>query len=141
MPAVLSLLGIFLNESFRILLKCYVVFLVMMSMSNLFPCRDILRLGNNQSHKKPCQGGRMVAEPQECQNFLKKKKPEPIGLPPRVHCRDAQPARKIPISLASCEKRRFSVASEPQHSNDDSLFDPGGRNQSEHFLSRQKQSA
>jgi hypothetical protein len=32
--------------------------------------RDFLGLGNNQSHKKPCQGGRLVAEPQKCHDFL-----------------------------------------------------------------------
>jgi hypothetical protein len=67
--------GIFLKESFGKLLKCFVVFPVNVSMSsNLFPFRDNLRLGNNRNHKKPCQEGRVVAEPQEFHDFLKKKK-------------------------------------------------------------------
>ena len=57
----------------------------------------------------------MVAEPQECHGLLKKKnKLEPIELCASVHCHDAEPTREIPISLASCDKRSFSVASEPQ---------------------------
>jgi hypothetical protein len=72
--------------------------------------------------------------------FLKKE-PEPSGLCPRVHLRDAEPTSEVPVSLASCDKRRVSVTSEPQHSNVDPMFDLGGLNQSEQVLPRQKQSA
>jgi len=50
------------------------------------------------------------------------------------------PESEVPVSVASCDKRRVSVASKPQRSNVDSLCDIGGSNQSEQFLPRQKQS-
>jgi hypothetical protein len=53
-----------------------------------------------------------AAEPQKCHDLLKKK-PEPSELCAQVHCHVAVPTHEIPISLASCDKRRVSVASEP----------------------------
>jgi hypothetical protein len=74
-----------------------------------------------RSHTEPCQGSRVVAELQEWHDLLKK--PEPSELCARVHCRDAEPTCKMPISLASCDKRQVSGAAELQHINVHSLFD------------------
>jgi hypothetical protein len=38
---------------------------------------------------------RVLAEPQGCNDLLKK--PEPTELCDRVHCRDAEPTREIPL--------------------------------------------
>jgi hypothetical protein len=59
----------------------------------------------------------MVAELQHCHDLPEK--PEPNELFVQVHCRDTEPTGEIPISLASCDKRRISITSELQHINVD----------------------
>jgi hypothetical protein len=38
-------------------------------------------------------------------NAMIAKNPEPSELCARAHCRDAEPTREIPVTLASCDKR------------------------------------
>ena len=78
--------------------------------SNLFPFSGILSLGNSQKSQGAMSGELGSRWTTGSHDLLTK--PEPGEVCERLHCRDAEPTRESAVSLASCEKRRVSVASE-----------------------------
>jgi hypothetical protein len=65
--------------------------------SNIFVFIAILNFKTHRDHREPFQRSRVVAEPQKCQDLLKKNVPDTSELCVQVQCRDAKSTRDFPF--------------------------------------------